>query len=80
MSSPGNAEGITVPALVLSMGCHYLLVPGEIIFNHLASKNKSFAVVEGATHGFAPCKPEYGDTAKRVFDFADDWLSKPGRL
>lgn len=80
MSSPGNAEGITVPTLILSMGCHYLLVPGEIIFDHLAAKDKSFAVVEGATHGFAPCKPDYGDTVKRSFDFVDEWLSRPGRF
>jgi hypothetical protein len=36
--------------------------------------------VEGATHGFAPCKPEYGNTTKRTFDYLDSWLSKPGRF
>jgi pimeloyl-ACP methyl ester carboxylesterase len=79
-SSPANAEGITVPSLVLTMGCHYLIVPGEIIFNHLAAKDKTYATVEGATHGFQPCQPQYGDTAKRTFDFVDNWLSRPGRF
>ena len=79
-STPANAEGVTVPTLVLAMGCHYLLVPAEIIFDHVAAKDKTFAAVEGAVHTFTPCKPEYGDTTKRVFDFADAWLAKPGRF
>jgi len=79
-STPGNAEGISVPALVLTMTCHYLVVPGEIIFDHLAAHDKSYAAVEGATHGFAPCKPEYGNTTQRTFDFVDQWLSKSGRF
>jgi hypothetical protein len=79
-SAPGNAEGITVPALVMVMTCHYLVVPGEIIFDHLASKDKTFVGVEGAVHEFTPCKPEYGDTVKRLFDYVDSWLSQPGRF
>ncbi len=79
-SSPGAAEGITVPTLVLTMGCHYLIVPGEIIYDHLASKDKTYATVEGSAHSFTPCKPEYGDTQKRTFDFVDSWLAKAGRF
>jgi len=73
-STPGNAEGITVPTLVMAMTCHYLMVPAEIIYDHLAAKDKELVMVEGATHGFAPCKPEYGDTVKRTFDYVDTWL------
>jgi pimeloyl-ACP methyl ester carboxylesterase len=79
-STPAMAEGITVPALVLTMGCHYLVMPGEIIFDHLGSHDKTYASVEGATHGFAPCRPEYGDTSKRTFDYLDGWLSAGGRF
>jgi pimeloyl-ACP methyl ester carboxylesterase len=79
-STPANAEGITVPSLVLTMGCHYLIVPGEIIFEHLAAKDKTYASVEGATHGFQPCGAQYGDTTKRTFAFVDDWLTKSGRF
>lgn len=79
-SAPGNAPGISVPSLVLTMSCHYLLVPGEIIFDRLGSRDKSYAAVEGATHLFGPCKPEYGDTVKRTFDHVALWLSKPGRF
>ncbi len=79
-STPSNVEGVTVPALVMNMSCHYLIVPGEIIFNHLASTDKSYAAVEGAAHGFGPCREQYGDTRKRLFDYVDSWLSADGRF
>lgn len=79
-STPANAEGVTVPSLVVTMSCHYLVVPGEVIYDRLGSKDKTYASVEGATHLFQPCRPEYGDTKKRVFDFVDEWVSQPGRL
>lgn len=79
-STPANAEGITVPALVMPMTCHYLVVPNEIIFDRLGSKDKTFAAVEGAVHTFIPCRPEYGDTVKRTFDYVDAWLGEPGRF
>jgi hypothetical protein len=31
-------------------------------------------------HGCRPCKPEYGDTFTRAFDYVDAWLTKPGRF
>jgi hypothetical protein len=79
-STPGSAEGITVPTLVVTMSCNVWVVPNEIIYDHLAAKDKTFAAVEGALHVFTPCKPEYGDTQKRLFDFVADWLYKPGRF
>jgi hypothetical protein len=56
------------------------MVPDEIVFDHLASKDKTLVYVEGSTHVFNPCKPEYGDTAKRAFDYVDSWLAKPQRF
>jgi pimeloyl-ACP methyl ester carboxylesterase len=79
-ATPANAEGVTAPALVMTMSCHYLVVPGEIVFDHLGSKDKTYAGVEGATHLFNPCRPEYGDTVKRTFDFVDTWLGRKGRF
>ena len=79
-STPANAEAITVPALVLTMSCTYHVVPGEIVFDHLAAKDKTYAAVEGAGANFAPCKPQYGDTAKRAFDYVDGWLGSRGRF
>lgn len=79
-STPANAEGITVPALVMPMTCHYLVVPNEVVFDRLGSKDKTFAAVEGAVHTFTACRPEYGDTVKRTFDYVAAWLAKPGRF
>jgi len=46
-STPTNAESVTVPALVLTMSCSRSVVPGEIVFEHLAAKDKSYVAVEG---------------------------------
>jgi hypothetical protein len=79
-SAPINAEGITVPTLVMTMTCFQFVVSSEIVYNHLSAKDKTFAGVEGAEHFFTPCKAEYGDTQKRLFDFIDSWMTKPGRF
>ena len=79
-STPGNAGHITVPTLVMVNSCSPFVVPGEIVFDHLAAKDKSYVAVEGAAHDFTPCNPQYGDTAKRTFDFLDSWLVQPGRF
>jgi hypothetical protein len=77
---PANAEGITVPTLVVTQTCFQFVVPSEMFYDHLAAKDKTFAAVEGGEHFFTPCKPEYGDTKKRTFDFVDEWLAKSGRF
>ncbi len=79
-SAPGNVENITVPTLVMAATCAIHLVPLETVYDHAAAKDKEFVAVEGANHGFSPCRPEFGDTRKRTFDYVDAWLSKPGRL
>jgi len=79
-STPVNAAGITVPALVMVMTCHYLVVPGEIVYDHLAARDRTYAAVAGASHMFTPCRPQYGDTGMRTFDFVAAWLAQPGRF
>jgi hypothetical protein len=79
-SPPSNAEHITIPTLVMTNTCYRLLTTSDITFDHLTAKDKTFAGVEGALHNFTACRPEFGDTQKRAFDFMDSWLSKPGRF
>jgi pimeloyl-ACP methyl ester carboxylesterase len=79
-SIEGNLQGIKVPTLVVSGTCAPHLVLLETAYDLSAATDKTMIGVEGANHGMMPCKPEYGDTFKRVFDFADAWLSKPGRF
>ncbi len=79
-STPANAEMIAAPTLIVATSCSRFVVPDEIVFDHLVARDKSYVAVEGAGHGFAACKPAYGDTQKRTFDFVDRWLSGPGRF
>jgi pimeloyl-ACP methyl ester carboxylesterase len=79
-SAPGNVENISVPTLVMAGTCAIHIVPLEITFDHSAAKDKEFVAVEGANHSFQPCRPEFGDTRKRTFDYVEAWLSKPGRF
>jgi hypothetical protein len=69
-----------VPTLVLTNTCFQFVVTSEIVYDHLAAEDKTFAGVEGSEHFFTPCGPQYGDTMKRLFDLVDDWLSKPTRF
>ena len=79
-SAPRNAAGTRVPTLVLTANCSWLVVPSEVVYDHLAATDKTYAAVEGALHDFRACKPAYGDTKKRAFDFVASWLSKSGRF
>lgn len=79
-SLEGNVEGIRVPTLIVTATCARSVVVLEIAYDRSPAKDKEMVGVEGANHSFEPCKAEYGDTYKRVFDYADGWLSKPGRF
>ncbi len=79
-SIQGNLQGIRVPTLVMSATCAPHLVFLEIAYDKSAAQDKEFVGVEGANHGFTPCRLEYGDTFKRTFDYVDGWLTKPGRF
>jgi len=79
-SAPSNIEGIGAPVLIMSMTCHYFEVPDEMLFDHATSKDKELVYVEGAAHEYTACRPEYGDTMKRTFDYIDGWISKSSRF
>lgn len=75
-SAAGSVENVSVPTLIMAGSCTIHMVPLEITYDHSAAKDKEFAVVEGGDHSFRPCRPEFGDTQKRAFDYVDAWLSK----
>lgn len=83
---PGNVEAITVPMLTLGMTGNWEGLAAETIYDHEASKDKSIAFIEGATHVYTPCKPcettpgQFGDTVRMLYDYVDRWASKPGRF
>lgn len=85
-----SVEGITKPLLQMGMTGSHEFFLAETVREHASSSDKTLAFVEGAVHGFGPCKecalakglPEnyYGDTIKTLYDYIDGWLSKPGRF
>jgi hypothetical protein len=85
-TNPGNVEGITVPLLTMGMTGSFEMGAAEMIHNHAKSADKTLVYIEGASHGYPTCKAcektpgQYGDTVKTLYDYADKWLSKPGRF
>jgi hypothetical protein len=74
-------KSISVPVLFMAMGAHYYVGDGERYFDDASSKDKDFVVIEGAMHGFAPCKQcektpgQYSNTLKNLSDYAGKWIS-----
>jgi hypothetical protein len=73
-------QSISVPVLFLAMGAHYFIRDNERQYDMSSSKDKDLIVIEGANHGFTPCKPcertpdQYSNTVKNIFDYAAKWL------
>ena len=85
-SNPGNVQGVTVPFLTMAMTGSFEMGSAETIHNHVRSADKLLLYIEGATHNYDTCRKcekvpgEYGDTMKLTYDYADTWMSKPGRF
>ena len=74
-------QSITVPVLFMAMGAHYYVGDGERYFEFAKSRDKDFVVIEGATHGFTPCRPcektpgEFSNSQKNLFDYTAKWIN-----
>jgi len=74
-------EHITAPLLVTAMSAHYFIRDSEIHYDAAASRDKEFIVIEGATHGFAPCTAcettpgQYANSQKNLFDYVAKWIN-----
>lgn len=85
-SPPGNVQSISSPLLLLGMTGGYEGWSSELIYELARSDDKEVAFIDGATHGYSACAPcerepgEFGDTLKSTYDYADKWLSAPGRF
>lgn len=80
--TPGNITGVTVPLLLMGMTGSYECLAAELIYERSASRDKTLAFVEGASHMFetehsVEAYPgQYGDTVKTCFDYAANWLMR----
>ena len=81
-STPCALRAISIPLLVTAMGGHYFIRDNEIHYDVAKSKDKDFAIIEGATHGQTPCVPcerspgQYSNTVKNFFDYVGNWINK----
>jgi hypothetical protein len=74
-------EKITVPTLVAGMTGYLFIRDSEEIYEHSGAKDRDLIYVEGATHGFSPCKacgPEnaFANSQKNLFDFVAAWTTQ----
>ncbi len=85
-SAVPNMRKVSVPVLVMGMTGGYECMASEVIFENVASTDRTLTFVEGATHNFFPeteveeYPGQFGDTAKLTFDYIDQWLSASGRF
>ncbi|NNE38209.1 MAG: hypothetical protein HKN08_07890, partial [Gammaproteobacteria bacterium] len=85
-SAPCAVQEISIPLLVVTMGGHYFIRDGEIIYNMATMTDKDYIVVEGATHGGTPCKRcmpvgqeydgRYDNAVSNNFNYIADWISQ----
>jgi pimeloyl-ACP methyl ester carboxylesterase len=74
-------QNISVPLLVTAMGAHYFIRDSELHYEAAASADKDFVVIEGATHGFAPCRPcettpgQYSNSQINLFEYVKKWVA-----
>ena len=80
-STPCAVKSISIPILITAMGAHYFVRDNEIHYDAAASADKELIVVEGATHGFAPCTAcettpgQYSNSQKNFFDYVTRWIN-----
>jgi hypothetical protein len=72
---------IEAPSLFMAMGGYKFIRDHEIMFERSTSKDKDFAVVEGALHGYDACKRcettpgQFASSTKNMFDYIRDWTN-----
>jgi hypothetical protein len=75
-------QSIKVPIMIAAMGGYQFVRDQEILFEKSASADKDFVVVEGALHGYTPCRAcettpgQYSNTVKNLFDYIAAWTNK----
>ena len=72
---------IEAPSVFMAMGGYKFIRDHEIMYERAASKDKDFVVIEGALHGYDPCKRcettpgQFANSTKNMFDYIRDWTN-----
>ena len=72
---------IEAPSLFMAMGGYKFIRDHEIMYERSAARDKDFVVIEGALHGYDPCKRcettpgQYANSTRNTFDYIRDWAN-----
>jgi len=74
-------QSIKIPTLIAAMGAFHFVRDQELMYDLSAAKDKDYIVIEGAVHGYTPCKPcektpgQYSNSDKNLFDYIQKWAN-----
>jgi hypothetical protein len=77
-----NTRYIHVPTLFIPSGAGIGIGTEEQMFDESPAKDKEYIVVEGASHGGAPCKEcekvpgQYAHSQEHLYDYIAAWINK----
>ena len=78
-SVPCALKTISVPVLIVAMQGHYFVTDSEYFLDIAKSSDKEFIAIEGATHGYTPCRDceggPYNNSVKNLFDYVAKWIN-----
>jgi len=72
---------IEAPSLFMAMGGYKFIRDHEVMYERSAARDKDFVVIEGALHGYNPCRRcettpgQYANSTKNTFDYIRDWAN-----
>jgi hypothetical protein len=75
-------QSIKIPTLIAAMGAFHFIRDQEQMYELSAAKDKDFIVIEGAVHGYTPCKAcektpgQYSNSDKNLFDYIAKWTNE----
>lgn len=75
-------QSIKVPIMIAAMGAYTFVRDQETLFDKSASADKDFITIEGALHGYTPCRAcektpgQYSNSVKNLFDYIAAWTNK----
>ncbi|HEX5278626.1 MAG TPA: hypothetical protein VFW28_00980 [Micropepsaceae bacterium] len=74
-------QSIKIPTLIAAMGAYHFIRDQELMYDLSAAKDKDYIVIEGAVHGYTPCKAcektpgQYSNSEKNLFDYIQKWAN-----
>jgi hypothetical protein len=74
-------QSIKVPTLIAAMGAFHFVRDQELMYELSGAKDKDYIVIEGAVHGYTPCKEcektpgQYSNSDKNLFDYIAKWAN-----